>query len=271
MCQLFAVTASEQIQINTELSTFIEGSHIHKHGWGSAVIDDSGHVHIKRETIPAYESAYLRHLLERPVMTKNAMYHIRYATVGSIDANNTHPITELDMTGRQWTMIHNGTMFNCDILNDYFHTQTGSTDTERMLLYIVDEMNKQHMHSHEPLDFEERFDLISQLLARLSNRNKVNVILSDSEYIYVHGNSIGGSKALGEIASKDYIYELAESGKQIFATIPLSEDSRWQPVPINTVRAYKDGELIKTAKPHDNEYIESEEDLRYLYSGFSDL
>ena len=49
--------------------------------------------------------------------------HIRLATVGSRDYENCHPFVREDNYGRHWTLIHNGTMFDCPQLSRYIPLQ----------------------------------------------------------------------------------------------------------------------------------------------------
>ncbi|MDR0817393.1 MAG: class II glutamine amidotransferase [Clostridiales Family XIII bacterium] len=291
MCQLFAVSADHKININDELASFISRSDVHKHGWG--YIDFTGH-HVagKRETIPAFASPFLREKLASPFEVSHALFHIRYATVGAVDIRNTHPLTALDIDGRQWAIIHNGTIFNGDKLNRFFHSQTGDTDTERLLLGLMERINSRIKDSRVPLTDAERFKLVNKTLTEAAAGNKLNVIISDSDLLYVHGNSPHGSRLLGSAAADDYIYTLGPSADQtadqpadqtegtaaaagikhasLFSTVPL-DDRDWQPVKINTVFAYKDGRVIFEGPQHDHEYIETEADIHDLYQGFASL
>ncbi|MDR0852134.1 MAG: class II glutamine amidotransferase [Clostridiales Family XIII bacterium] len=267
MCQLFAVNADRKININEELSTFVSHSVLHKHGWGYA--DFSEHrVHMMRETNPAFSSTYLKEKLSKPFDVKNGLFHLRYATIGAVDIGNTHPLTALDLEGRQWSIIHNGTIFNGDNLDRFFNVQTGDTDTERLLLYIIERMNSGIKNDREPLNEMRRFKILNKALTEIAPGNKLNVILSDSEVLYVHANSLHGSRLLGEEAWNDYLYLLDLGSALLFCTVPL-DDRSWTPIPLNTVLAYKDGKLLYEGKPHDYIYLESEADINGLYREFS--
>jgi len=269
MCQLFAVSAAKPLKINPELERFLMNSRVHKHGWGYANFD--GHnVYIKREAIPAYESGYAASLLAAPLSVQNAFFHIRYATVGSVDILNAHPLAAMDLMGRTWTVIHNGTIFDCPKLDGYYHSQSGDSDTERILLHLIWRINEKAMHSRVPLSDEQRFAIVNEVLTEIADGNKLNIILNDGDVFYVHGNSTSGSKALGEIARHDYIYSLKNEGATLLCTVPL-DDKDWQPIPLNTVLAYRNGELVRSGQPHDFEYVESDEDMKYLYRGFAEL
>ena len=274
MCRLFAVTSRSPVEINRELSAFFDGSRLHRHGWGWAEIV-SGRTRIRRECGPAFESAYASELLSSPLAVTEAFFHIRYATVGAVRLVNAHPLAALDHFGRQWTVIHNGTIFDFDKLDRFFDRQRGSTDTERLLLYLIDRIRALTAGLRTAPDEGRRFSIVADVLKEAAMGNKLNIMISDGEILYVHANSRSGSKALGEAARYDYLYERifeAAGGActRLFCTVPLDEEG-WTPLPLNTVSAYRRGALLFRAEPHPHEYMETEEDLRFLYSGYAGL
>jgi glutamine amidotransferase len=271
---MLMATAAGPIRIDKEARVFFEASHVHRHGWGWAEFSH-GRIRTRRETHPAHDSAYLKELLASPLETRGALFHVRYATVGAVELANTHPVFAMDVYGRQWAAIHNGTIFSGEKTDRFFHAQNGDSDTERLLLYIVERINEAALNSRLPLDEKQRFRVIDKALRAVAPGNKLNVIISDSEIFYVHGNSRHGARLLGDYGRDDYIYELDLTEEQgsparVFSTVPL--DSRdWHPVPLNTVRAYKDGELLFAGERHDHEYTETEDDMKRLYQGFAEL
>jgi glutamine amidotransferase len=269
MCQLFAVTSRTPIKINSELEHFVGNSHIHKHGWGYADFT-GGHVLVKKELNPAYESEYLKTILKVPFFVQNAFFHIRYATIGTIVPENVHPFSTFDTTGRQWVLIHNGTLFDESKIGKDLPGQEGGTDSERLLLHLVSRMDAKMQGSRSPLSERERFDIVNGTLTEIARGNKLNVILSDGDLLYVHGNSRSGSRLLGDIAKDDFLYVLDMGGAKLFATTALDERD-WRPIQVCTVLAYKDGEKLFAGGQHEYEYVESEEDIKYLYSDFSGL
>lgn len=141
MCELFGITSVESHEINNDLKEFFSHSNAHPHGWGLACLE-ANNVQIEKEPIQASKSNHLRERLSTPIIAKTALAHIRYATVGNIDYNNCHPFIAKDQQGRTWTLIHNGTIFNGKPLNKYADFQNGETDSERILLYLVDQINQ---------------------------------------------------------------------------------------------------------------------------------
>lgn len=257
MCEIFGVSSSEKLELNDYLKIFFSHSDQHPHGWGLANLHEN-ESEIEKEPIQATKSHYLKNRLSVPYRGKNVFAHIRYATIGNVEYRNCHPYTLKDLSGRRWTMIHNGTIFHFDALNQYVKLQRGDTDSERILLYIRDMMNEEERKTGRPLSAEERFGVLDHIFCEMSEGNKLNILLYDGELTYVHSNY------------KDSLYQLDKKNSVFFSTSPLNHE-KWHPVTITTLQAFKDGKKIFTGTNHQKEYENSEEDMKFLYNIFSSL
>jgi glutamine amidotransferase len=258
MCELFAACAKNKHRLNDYLRLFYSHSNNHPHGWGLACVEGN-HITIEKETLQASQSHYLKERLSQPIETNTLLAHIRYATIGNIDYCNCHPYSKKDNFNRRWTLIHNGTIFDFPALSKFISKQSGETDSERILLYIVDKINQEQSKLGHQLTFEERFALIDTIVCEMSkNNNKLNLILYDGHYMYVHTNY------------KNSLYFLTQGDLVMFSTTPLDDDD-WQNVPFTTLLAYKKGKLVATGTNHGGEYVDNEESLKFLYQIFSDL
>lgn len=257
MCEIFGFSADKEEYVNEDLKIFYGHSNMHPHGWGLAHISD-GQLYIEKESIQASKSNYLKERLAVPLVSNMVLAHIRYATIGNIDRNNCHPYTKRDNFSRRWTLIHNGTIFDYPLLNRYLKKQQGETDSERILLYIVDEINKKQRLLGRESDFKERFNVLDELVAKLSKGNKLNLIIYDGEYMYIHTNY------------KNSLYYLERENSITVSTQPLTNDS-WENVEFTTLTAIKDGRFVAQGTNHGNEYVDNEETLKHLYQIFSNL
>lgn len=252
MCMLFAVSAAESIEVNDYLKKFYANSAKHPHGWGLAYLRGDTTV-IKKECVEASKSQKLADALKKPLRSRLVLAHIRYATIGNVDNENVHPFSHHDANHKRWTLIHNGTIFDYPALSRYVKKQKGETDSERIFLYFLDELNRL-----KPSSEEERFSLFEKIISEMSRGNKLNLIFTDGDTIYVHTNC------------RDTLFYLQKNGSVIFSTTPLDGD-RWKKVPFCTLLAYRCGSLIKEGIPHYNEYTENSENVRMLYRIFSNL
>ena len=66
MCELFGLSSQNDFEANEYLKTFYSHSTRHPHGWGLACIARNGAL-IEKESIPAFQSNYLKERLSQPV------------------------------------------------------------------------------------------------------------------------------------------------------------------------------------------------------------
>ncbi len=271
MCELFAVNAAAPVEVNAYLAEFFSHSKKHKDGWGitwrqeatvhspaagaSEVAEDDSHVFLHREPVPAWTSAYIPELLARPLASARLEAHIRLSTCGNTVRENCHPFYGTDVSGREWTLIHNGILFNEELLATYDLKEAGQTDSERALLFLLDVVDEAAVRSGGLLDFPIRFQALSGAVSQISNLNRLNLIIDDGEYTYVHTNTNVDTLHFRQLA-EDAI---------VFSTQPLggeAEAALWQPVPKNRLIAYKNGRLVRTSTPHGYVFCEAILDLR---------
>ena len=257
MCELFGFSSEKGFAINEYLKEFYNHSDQHPHGWGLVCLQGN-EACIEKEPMQAAKSKYLKERLTVPIENQNVFAHIRYATIGNVDYRNCHPYTRKDIMRRRWTLIHNGTIFSYKHLDKYFKMQNGDTDSERILMYFVDEINAKIREQERELTANERFSLIDGIVSDMAKGNKLNLILYDGEFTYVHTNY------------KDSLHYLEKEGGVLFSTQPLSKEE-WKVVPFTTLLAYRNGKLVFTGTNHGNEYLDNEENLKFLYQAFSNL
>ena len=231
---------------------------MHPHGWGMAIFYGSG-VSLEKEPVPAYKSGYLKERLRHKLRCKNMMAHIRLATKGTTEYENCHPFVMRDNTERAWTLMHNGTIFDCPLLEQYRQTQEGHTDSERILCRIVHQINESTAKKGCELNDRERFDIVNNVILEITpNNNKVNLILFDGAQFYIHTNM------------RDTLYMKRWNGAVFFATVP-PDDFGWEPVPFMQLLAFQDAELRYCGTKHQNEYIYDAEAMKLLFMEYASL
>lgn len=244
-------------EIKPYLKEFFSHCDKHPHGWGLACLDGNDAL-IEKEPLRATNSYYLKKRLTGELEGEVILAHIRYATIGNVEYKNCHPFSLKDQQGRRWTLIHNGTIFNYPPLAKYVRTQTGDTDSERILMYLVEQINEQENESGIPMNAQERFSLLDQIICDMSQENKLNFLLYDGELLYVHTNFANS------------LHYLEQPNQVFFSTSPLGRE-KWRPVPFTTLLAYREGTLWETGTNHGNEHFDNEENLKYLFQIFSNL
>jgi len=252
MCELFAVTAKRRLTVNDTLKTFFSHSEEHRNGWGLYVKDKGLELMVKEE-VKANDSPRLKSILSENIDTALCIAHIRNATIGEVCVCNSHPFTGSDKNGRKWVLFHNGTIFDAPVLDKYHYVQEGSTDSERILLYIIDRVNQ-----FDADGSEDRMRLIEDVVAKIVPGNKLNLMIHDGTYLYVHKNEPGT------------LYKKKENDGIKISTKPL-DDGHWTEVPSNCLQVYKDGELVYEGQRHRHTYIHDPEKMKVIYMSYASL
>lgn len=257
MCELLGASSARVHDWRDPLLEFYSHGTQHPHGWGLALLDRDAPL-LEKEPILSLQSRKLNRLLAGPVQSELLLAHIRLATKGSIDYPNTHPFVGTDRSGVTWTLIHNGTIFESEVLRQYIYRQEGTTDSERILDYLVDCMNRAFYKKGTLLSVEERAAVLEELLQTITPENKVNLLISDGTYLYAHTNYKGS------------LHLHFDDDGALIATRPVWKDG-WEELPMNTLLVFEDGELIYEGTPHDNEFFDSEEKMRYLFLDYAGM
>ena len=257
MCELFGVSSRKKTKINDFLWEFYSHSGEHPHGWGLAVFYN-GMASVEKEPVRADMSTYLRERLRHEISVREAIAHIRLATKGNMEYENCHPFVRQDGSGRRWTLAHNGTMFRCPVLDSYFYQQEGQTDSERILYYLTDRIDKRQEETGHLLTEQERYAAVDETLCGIAEGNKMNLLFFDGECLYVHTNYAGS------------LFYLQEEGSVYFSTRPLGKYA-WNPVPMSVLCVWKAGEPVYTGTNHHCEYIDNPKDMEGLFLDYSAL
>ena len=257
MCELFGFSAGKKVNIDRELKEFYSHAPDNPNGWG-IYYDDGGTEYFHKENKRADRSSYLKGVLSGRIDAKDAIAHIRYATIGYDLMNNTHPFIGTDLSGRKWIFAHNGTIFESDLLTDYYHRQKGETDSERILLYMLDKQNEMISRNGGPLNECDRFAVLEEMVAGLSPKNKLNLLIFDGEILYVHNNCRGS------------LYTREQEGSTTVSTKPLC-GGHWEDAPFTRLVSYKDGIKWMTGSNHGHEYVPDPESIKALYLMYSHL
>ncbi|MDO4864085.1 MAG: class II glutamine amidotransferase [Ruminococcus sp.] len=245
MCELLGFTSDRNTDIKDYLREFFSHSVSNPHGWGM-MYENGGRV-VLREAVSASESSFLGDVVDSLPAQKNALAHIRFATVGSISEQNCHPFTGTDISGREWTLIHNGTIFKGRHNHRYAAVQSGDTDSERFFLSLLDTVNEGLSKSSQ-LGERARFELINSFIVENAPMNKLNLMIYDGDLLYVHKN-----------LKNTLCFKRLEGGI-IFATKPL-DSGMWVPFPMAQVIAYKNGREVFRGDRHKGAFVPS---LEYI-------
>lgn len=245
MCELYGINSMRPVRANDHLRTFFRDSVAHPHGWGLAW-REGDRVFLHKEELRAIDSTYLSYLLEEPIRSTNLVAHIRNATMGTLTYNNCHPFLRRDIMGSPWVIAHNGTILDDRLTNGYEAYAAGDTDSEQVVIFLVDALDDVAERKGAPLTFGERFVILSHAVEELSRKNKLNLVIDDGEYTYVHTNTV-----------EPTLYVRASGGTAFFCTRPLEDGDGWQELPSNRLIAYRNGHMERMGARHGNSIDEA--------------
>ena len=151
-------------------------------------------------------------------------------------------------------LIHNGTIFDYPKLNEYKDKEKGDTDSERILLYIIDKVNEFEKILGRLSTIKERFNLLNDIISDLSKNNKLNLMIYDGDLTYIHSNM------------RDSLYYLKNDDGFLVASTQLSDDEGWKPAEVNKLFGIIDGNIIFESQEHQNEFIFTEEHEKAIES-----
>lgn len=207
-------------------------------GTGLGWFDEHGHPHVQRAPIAAYEdTAFAREAHE--VSSSSFIAHVRFASTGGLDVENTHPF---EQRGR--LLAHNGVIQGLDRLDeqlgDYRKLVKGETDSERFFALVTKEVDAHDGDVSAGLVAAARW--VSSELPLFA----LNVILAAGDEVWAlrypathdllmleraPGGPSGGrhldhASRAGRIRVRSG--DLAEEPAVVFATERMDEDPTWR-------------------------------------------
>lgn len=231
MCELFGASLKENEDISGYLTEFFSHGAQHPHGWG-IYREHRGNFEIVKEAVSSIKSALAKKIVLTTEPQRHFMAHIRLATAGAVKTANCHPFSGTDASGKCWTLIHNGTIYAVNRTFPYRLAQHGNTDSERVFLYLLDKLNKVR-----PSNDSERFAVADEAVQELSEHNKLNLLISDGETLYVHKNMEGT------------LFYLKTDNGYYFSTKPLG-NGVWTEFPTAQLIAFRNGEKLFSGTNH---------------------
>ena len=245
MCELYAINSRRPVRANDHLRLFFRDSVHHPHGWGLSWREGE-RVLLHKEELRALDSNYLSLLLDEPVRSAHVVAHIRNATKGTLAYNNCHPFVRRDQMGRRWVVAHNGTILDDRLTSCYEAFAAGDTDSEQVVIYLIDELDDLIERTGAPLTFGERFVVLSHAVEELSRSNKLNLVIDDGTYTYVHTNTV-----------EPTLYARVSGGAVHVCTRPLDDGGAWEALPQNRLIAYREGRMERMGARHEHSIDEA--------------
>jgi predicted glutamine amidotransferase len=255
MCQLLGMSCNVPTDICFSFTGFQARGGItdeHQDGWGIAFFEGRG----VRQFLDSRASAHspIAELVRNyPIKSKAVISHIRKATQGQIQLENTHPFMR-ELWGYYWIFAHNGNLlkFNPKLSGPF--SPVGNTDSETAFCYLLQSLRTRF---GEVIPSEEiLFAAVTEITKEIGAYGEFNFLLSNGDLIYAHCSThlayVERGAPFSHASLKDQEMEIdfseltTEDDKvAIIATVPLTTDEEWTTLPPGTLCAFREGRKLR--------------------------
>ena len=183
MCQLLGMNCATPTDITFSFRGFSQRAGVtsdHCDGFGIAFFEDKA-CRLFVDNQSAVESPIAELIRNYPIKSRNVIAHIRKATQGKINLENSHPFSR-ELWGRQWIFAHNGDLHDFNPTLSGRFTPVGNTDSERAFCYLLDQLVLKFGY-HEP-KLDQIFDLLADISPKIAEHGTFNFCLSNGQALF---------------------------------------------------------------------------------------
>ena len=267
MCELFAISSRLPTTVSLSLKTLAEhggGSAPHADGWGIAYYR-GGDARLIKDTSAAHDSDWVRFVQSRSLSSTTIISHIRKATRGDVQLQNTHPFAR-ELGGQMHVFAHNGTLKG---IHDHpgfalgRFRPIGDTDSEHAFCHLLARMEAVWLSDGGAPQLDQRLAVFTAFAEQARTLGSANFLYADGDCLFVQANQRyqedGSTRPPGlhilnrrcretqETVSGGGVSVTSDSQTvTLFASVPLTDED-WQPLAKNTILAVAHGEIVATA------------------------
>ena len=254
MCQLLGMNCNVPTDICFSFTGFQArggGTDVHRDGWGIAFFEGNG-VRLFLDPQPSIESAVAEFVRHYPIRSLNVVAHIRKATQGAMGLENTHPFMR-ELWGRYWIFAHNGNLIDYQPDLDGSYLPVGQTDSERAFCHLLQTLRRRF-----PAGPPDRFvlrDVLDDFARNVRCYGLFNFLLSNGDCLFAHRSTDlyyiirQAPFAVAHLKDEDVSVDFSEvttpdDRVALVATLPLTDNEVWTPIPVDQVVLFADGRVI---------------------------
>ncbi|QLB13152.1 glutamine amidotransferase [Bisgaardia hudsonensis] len=252
MCQLLGMNCNTPTDITFSFEGFRRRAGLtdhHTDGFGIAFFEGKG-VRIFRDNHPGALSPMADLVGQYRIKSYNVIAHIRKATKGTVNLENTHPFIR-ELWGENWVFAHNGTVENIEICPNSHCQPIGTTDSEIAFCCMVAKLKERF--SKKPTE-KEIFDAVVEITSEIAQLGVFNFILSNGEWMiarcstnlhYVCRKAPFGTALREDDVMIDFRKYTSESDKvTVITTQPLTKNENWVKMKNGGYAFFKEGDVI---------------------------
>lgn len=188
MCQLLGMNCATPTDITFSFRGFSQRAGItsdHCDGFGIAFFEDKA-CRLFVDNQSAVNSPIAELVRNYPIKSRNVIAHIRKATQGIINLENSHPFIR-ELWGRHWIFAHNGDLKDFHPKLSGSFTPVGDTDSELSFCYLLDVLVQRFGFS-EP-NIEDIFQVLCEIAPQIAEYGTFNFILSNGQAMFTYATT----------------------------------------------------------------------------------
>jgi predicted glutamine amidotransferase len=255
MCQLLGMNCATPTDITFSFRGFSQRAGItsdHSDGFGIAFFEDKA-CRLFVDNQSAVVSPIAELIRNYPIKSRNVIAHIRKATQGKINLENSHPFIR-ELWGRQWIFAHNGDLHDFHPQLSGRYTPVGNTDSERSFCYLLDQLTAKFGFKEPSLD--EIFDVLVDISPQIAEHGTFNFCLSNGQALFsyavtklhwlVREYPFKPAQLIDIDVEVDFSQvTTAEDRVAVITTEPLTQNEQWIAFEPGEMLLFKDGRPIK--------------------------
>lgn len=259
MCQLLGMNCNVPTDICFSFTGFQArggATDVHRDGWGIAFFESKG-VRLFLDPQPSSVSPVAELVRHYPIRSLNVIAHIRKATQGPTGLENTHPFMR-ELWGRYWIFAHNGNLLDYAPDFDGSFLPVGQTDSERAFCHLLQTLRRRF-----PDGMPDRVDLQAALEDFAADTRRFgffNFLLSNGDCLFAHRSTDlhyiirQAPFPVAHLKDEDVTVDFNEvttpnDRVALIATLPLTDNETWLPLPVDRVAMFFEGECIRGTPP----------------------
>ncbi|USQ17156.1 class II glutamine amidotransferase [Actinobacillus pleuropneumoniae] len=253
MCQLLGMNCNIPTDITFSFEGFRRRAGVtdqHTDGFGIAFFEGKG-VRIFRDNRPGASSPMADLVGQYHIKSFNVIAHIRKATRGDINLENTHPFIR-ELWGENWVFAHNGTVEGVGVCEECHYQPIGTTDSEVAFCCLVSQLRDRFLK--KPSE-KEIFDAVVEITSEIAKHGVFNFILSNGHWMiarcstnlhYVTRKAPFSTALRDDDVEIDFSkYTTANDKVTIITTQPLTKNEKWVKMKNGGYAFFKNGDLIE--------------------------
>ncbi|WP_347461144.1 class II glutamine amidotransferase [Acinetobacter sp. ANC 7454] len=256
MCQLLGMNCATPTDITFSFRGFSQRAGItsdHSDGFGIAFFEDKA-CRLFVDNQSAVESPIAELVRNYPIKSRNVIAHIRKATQGKINLENSHPFSR-ELWGRQWIFAHNGDLHGFFPELSGRFTPVGNTDSERAFCYLLDQLVKRFGYDEPKLD--QVFDLLVEISPGIAEHGTFNFCLSNGQALFTYATTklhwlvreypFKPAQLIDIDVEVDFSQVTTpEDRVAVITTEPLTQNEVWTPFQPGEMILFRDGNNIRS-------------------------